>query len=163
MDTLLDGICDTSELQDHINQVVGKVETRQQLHREAHFKLQASLLEFLQDSKVHWRSATMAANILMLHLRPELPAGPDMASMALQIANSELPSMRGIGNSMLRYILHHTKHLAFAKGDVDAVAVGNVQHPLKRTIQTPENHAELSEKLIQSSRDTLSPESVAAV
>lgn len=134
LDNILQGLYKEDDVQSEVAFLCGKVQERLENEWTAYDEMMKELLSLAQDPKLHWRFATMAANLLELFLRPEYPPTAELASFASQCLLSELPAMRGIGVGMTTQLLLYIKQRTFAQGDEDALIARTTRNPLRREL-----------------------------
>ncbi|KAI9246724.1 hypothetical protein BDA99DRAFT_526780 [Phascolomyces articulosus] len=123
-----------------------KVEKRQKSHLESYQQLIASLLAFVNDPKVHWRYCSMAANLLELFVRPDMPQEAGVATFASACMHSELPPMRRIGVGMTTNMLYYIEQRTFANGNSDIIISHDVKNPLEKEFSVAETNPNQSEE-----------------
>src|SRR5436190_20783703 len=79
----------------------------------------------------------MASNFLDLLIRPEAPTTVELAEYTSKGLISELPALRRIAISTTTRILFYMKQRTFIKGDLELIALGKTENPLKRTYEIP--------------------------
>jgi proteasome activator subunit 4 len=79
----------------------------------------------------------MASNFLDLLVRPEVPTTVELAEYTSKSLISELPALRRIAISTTTRILFYMKQRTFIKGDLELIALGKTENPLKKTYETP--------------------------
>ncbi|KAG1458041.1 hypothetical protein G6F56_006483 [Rhizopus delemar] len=124
-----------------------KVQEREKRMVSRYEDLIKHLLEFLQDTRVHWRFATMAANFIEVFVRLDVKPVGELATFANQATLSELPTMRRIGISITIQLLLFIKQRTLALGDPDAlITKKKTRNPLKIKVEVQESQL-LLEKL----------------
>ena len=123
-----------------------KTQTRESKNLEAYQQLVQSLLEFVNDPKVHWRYCSMAANLLELFIRPDMQQDAGVAAFASECMNSELPPMRRIGVGITTNMLYIIEQRTFAKGNRDTILSHQVKHPLEREFNVADKNPRYSEE-----------------
>ncbi|EIE84146.1 hypothetical protein RO3G_08856 [Rhizopus delemar RA 99-880] len=131
-----------------------KVHTHETFMITAYTDLMKHLLEFLQDSRVHWRFATMAANFVEVLLRVDVKPTTELAKFANQATLSELPTMRRIGVSATTQLLLYIKQRTIAAGNPELlIKKKKLRNPLKVQVQVKEGQDDLGKRLLQASFD----------
>ncbi|KAI8379085.1 uncharacterized protein BYT42DRAFT_495617 [Radiomyces spectabilis] len=129
MDEVLKGIAPVEiEKSEYIHQ---KVEERESMQMEAYRGLVDDLLSLLQNDRMHWRFAAMAANFLELFLKPELAPTAALADFANKCTLSELPPLRRTGVEATSRLLLYIKQRTFARGNEDLFITHETRNPLK--------------------------------
>ncbi|KAI9254007.1 hypothetical protein BY458DRAFT_521472 [Sporodiniella umbellata] len=114
-----------------------RVQFRESRMVERYNGLMGFLIEFLQDSRVHWRFATMAANFIEVLLRVDAKPTHELADFANLATLSELPTMRRIGISVTIQILLYIKQRTLADGDLDCLIIKKkLCNPLKLKVDS---------------------------
>lgn len=131
-----------------------KVHAHETFMITAYTDLMKHLLEFLQDSRVHWRFATMAANFVEVLLRVDVKPTTELAKFANQATLSELPTMRRIGVSATTQLLLYIKQRTIAAGNPELlIKKKKLRNPLKVQVQVKEGQDDLGKRLLQASFD----------
>ncbi|CEJ03873.1 hypothetical protein RMCBS344292_17848 [Rhizopus microsporus] len=135
-----------------VAQLEAKVNSRSTFQVSAYTGLIDHLLGFLQDSRIHWRFATMAANFIEVLLRADVKPTAALARFANEATLSELPTMRRIGVSTTTQLLLYIKQRTLASGNPDLLITKKaLRNPLKIEVQVPEGEYNLSQQLLQAS------------
>ncbi|RCI01929.1 hypothetical protein CU098_000361, partial [Rhizopus stolonifer] len=161
LDTLIKGISPSTAQDpnfDHKTSVIeAKIESRLSSNMDAYYRLMDSLLDFLLDSRVHWRFATMAANFIEVFLRVDAKPSQRLAAFANNATLSELPTMRRIGVGATTQLLLYIKQRTFAAGNQDILVSKTMRNPLKVEIEVDKNDSSLGQKLLKASYEGLTP------
>lgn len=136
-----------------------KVESRAKERLEAYYDLIGQLLDFLLNSRVHWRFAAMAANFIEVFLRSDVKPSQRLAAFANNATLSELPTMRRIGISATIQLLLYIKQRTLAGGNEDLLITRCIRNPLKVDIQVQDNHStNMGRELLDASYQPLDAE-----
>ncbi|KAI8387347.1 hypothetical protein BD560DRAFT_321031 [Blakeslea trispora] len=147
----------SSKFQSNVSSIEAKIRTRLAYNIDAYYKLLEQLLDFLLDSRVHWRYATMAANFIEVFLRTEGKPSQRLAVFANNATLSELPTMRRIGVSTTTQLLLYIKQRTFAAGNQDLLVTRAMCNPLKIDVVTSGDDS-MGEQLLQASYERLHPD-----
>lgn len=146
---------------DKINSLVEayktKVESIQHKRQEAYDDMISSLLDLLEDPKLHWRFSTMAANVIQVFTRPETAPTARMASFAIKSTLSELSTMRRIGVSVTIQLLQYIEDRTLAQGDTDKLISKDIDDPLEREVHVSQD---LAQKYLSIMTQELTEESI---
>lgn len=115
------------------------------------------LLNFLQDTRVHWRYATMAANFIEVFIRSNAKPTKELAAFANNATLSELPTMRRIGVSATTQLLLAIKQRSLAKGNEDVLITRSSRNPLKIQVNVKEGEGK---RLLEASYQPLTETSI---
>ncbi|KAI8373532.1 hypothetical protein EDC96DRAFT_498664 [Choanephora cucurbitarum] len=149
----------SSKSQSTVSSIEEKIKTRLAYNIDAYYNLLERLLDFLLDSRVHWRYATMAANFIEVFLRTEGKPSQRLAAFANNATLSELPTMRRIGVTATIQLLLYIKQRTFAAGNEDLLVTRTMRNPLKIDVTTDvSKDTSLGEQLLQASYQRLQPE-----
>ncbi|KAI7863239.1 hypothetical protein BDF14DRAFT_1734412 [Spinellus fusiger] len=151
----LDTLCSSEDIKEKTTVLTAKVFKKQALQVRSYHELMASLLEIMNDPKVHWRYATMAANFLELFLRPDMAPTVGLAAFANQCTLSELPPLRRIGVGATIQMLLYIKQRSLAQGDDDLLIRRKTRHPLKREQAVGNNGINTTQQLLEASCQTI--------
>ncbi|KAF7723510.1 hypothetical protein EC973_001885 [Apophysomyces ossiformis] len=151
MDDTIKSICDSNEMLQRVDSLTRKVQNRRKTQIEAYNDMVQSLVRFVEDKKVHWRFATMAANFVELFLRPDMPPSAELASFANTCIRSELPALRRIGIGATTQLLLYIKVRSLAQGNDALIIMKKTRHPLKRELSTRESGPNITQTLLASS------------
>ncbi|KAI7908029.1 uncharacterized protein BX663DRAFT_425475 [Cokeromyces recurvatus] len=162
LDSLLSALSPTTVKTDHFQQKIKSiqklVESRLQNNRAQYHKLIDSLIDFLLDSRVHWRYAQMTANFIELFLSNDVKPSARLAAFANNATLSELPSMRFVGISTTIQLLLYIKQRTFAAGNETLLITGQVRNPLKVNIQVQDpSNFQMGSNLLEASYQALTP------
>lgn len=127
-------LCDLAAVSNRIDAVTSKVMERHERQSKAYQELMEFLIAFMQDSKVHWRFATMAASLLDHFVRPQYAPTADLAKIACECTLSDLPGLRHIGSELTTQLLDFIKRRTYAKGDETTLLNGSIENPLKKQV-----------------------------
>jgi proteasome activator subunit 4 len=151
-----------SDFESKVQTIESKVESR--LHRqiESYHGLIEFLLDFMENSRVHWRFAFMAANFIQIFMRSNiLKPSKKLATFVTKATLSEIPAMRRIGMSTTSQLLLYIKQRTFAKNDVDVLTRGEARNPLRMDVSVDSNNDQLGRELLEQSTQKLTPENAA--
>lgn len=156
IDGLVESLVETDDKK--IEAIHDKVEMRSEQIVKSYNELMVTLLDFLTDSRVHWRYATMAANFIEVFLRVDIKPSERLAAFANNATLSELPTMRRIGVSATTQLLLYIKQRTFAQGNDDLLITREFRNPLKVDVQQRGNDE--SRLLLDASYQAITPDSV---
>jgi proteasome activator subunit 4 len=151
----------TGDIPDKIAKLHSQVVSRNKEREQAYDDMIESLLNLLEDTRVHWRYATMAANLVETFLRPDRKLTKRLATFANNASLSELPTMRRIGFKSTTRLLLYIKERTLAAGNQDLLLVRHKAHnPLKIQVQVPAGDHALGQELLKASYEPLNADSI---
>ncbi|KAG2196811.1 hypothetical protein INT47_002738 [Mucor saturninus] len=149
----------TPEFMARATKIAGCVESRADERLKAYYDLIEQLLDFLLNTRVHWRFAAMAANFIEVFLRSDVKPSRRLAAFANNAALSELPTMRRIGISATIQLLLYIKQRTLAGGNEDLLITRSIRNPLKVDVLVDDD-AMMGRNLLQASYQGLTPENM---
>ncbi|KAG0174459.1 hypothetical protein DFQ30_004302 [Apophysomyces sp. BC1015] len=158
MDDTLKSICDDSDIKRQVDTLRIKVQERQKTQLVAYQDMVQSLVRLVEDKKIHWRFATMAANFVELFLRPDIAPNAELVGFANKCVHSELPALRRIGIGATTQLLLYIKVRSLAQGNDALLIMKKTRHPLKRELSTKESGHDITQMLLSSSYQPLTKE-----
>ncbi|CDS14218.1 hypothetical protein LRAMOSA06388 [Lichtheimia ramosa] len=141
-DRYLDQLAQSDKINSLVEAYKTKVESTQHKRQESYDDMISSLLDLLEDPKLHWRFSTMAANVIQVFTRPDTAPTARMASFAIKSALSELSPMRRIGVSVTIQLLQYIEDRTLAQGDSDKLISKDIDDPLEREVHVSQDLAQ---------------------
>lgn len=150
-----------TDVVDKTTKLHDRVISRGKEYEKAYDDMIESLLNLLEDKRVHWRYATMAANLVEIFLRPDRKLTKHLAAFANNALLSELPAMRRIGFKSTTRLLLYIKERTLAAGNQDLLLLRHkARNPLKIQVQVPVGDHALGQELLEASYQPLVADSV---